>query len=1057
MFGVQSLRLTSGITLFFFVWLTLQPLRALAEQPAAPTPPAASVEDALDDLRDTAEQAEAKATRSKNNETEKNRLLKYLPKLDGLESDAEADFAEVEAHIKTHQLPAEIQTRHQAAVAEFRAKMGELKRYLHELDLAHGKKDRVNEQRALNDLATFLKKEQKRKPHQPFDPKNLPFGTPNEPGRAVKEKKEELEPLLHSAKPIQLAANELTPGLLAQTTLAPSLTPAPGDLAETEDVQITQAIKFQAAALHHNPVEIWNWVRNTIEFVPTYGSIQGSDLTLQTQRGNAFDTASLLIALLRASGIPARYVYGTIQVPAEQVINWLGGVTTPEAAQNLLGQGGIPTTAIVSGGKIAAFKLEHVWVSAFVDYLPSRGAVNRVGDTWVPLDGSFKQHDFTAPLNVAEIAGFDVMGDLTQALQTASLNAADASVTGVDEDFLRSRWTAYQEKLAAYSQAQPNPLTLDQAFGGKAIRKANYPILMGTLPYVTVAESSRVATLPDSLRHAVRLEFFTSDLDRGLGSPALVQTLSLPRLRQQRLGVTYVPASADDAAVLQSLDAANADTIPLYLIRVKPQIKLDDTVVVEGAAIGMGADHYLDVVVSKPGGARRLSFSRIAGDEMVLGVDAAGITSEQVSRRFQAMPADTAAENLHQLALHYWAESDLLDRLSQTAYGVTAVRLPSVGVFSSPLSVIYSFGIPRTGYYLKRNIDIKLSHHAVAGSDRNKTKDYIGHTGAIMSYLESSIQEQLFHNWQGTGLSTMQVFLDANTQRIPLYTLTAANAPALLSRLQIPVDAQADIQAAMAAGYEVIVSERTPTKAVGVAGIGYQIRDPQTGSASYRIWGGTDGGDGDTPCGERQRRPLTQVVKDVVLTVLVLEAVVLAGWYLPGLIGGAGGIGGVGVAGGFKAALTAIMASVGLTALSFPATAGAVFCNPNPIPRKGGDDVHEQCATARQGNLYPGRDVCVATPQYGSKAFDAYNGSVIWEVKTYNFDNMKSPSFLLSLDRDEWIKESAIARYCRISFWYTVGDARHMEALNSVQPGFVPIIADNIEVDPGNCLQPTIK
>ena len=35
-------------------------------------------------------------------------------------------------------------------------------------------------------------------------------------------------------------------------------------------------------------------------------------------------------------------VYGTIQIPADQAMNWVGGVTKPEAAQQLMGQGGIP-------------------------------------------------------------------------------------------------------------------------------------------------------------------------------------------------------------------------------------------------------------------------------------------------------------------------------------------------------------------------------------------------------------------------------------------------------------------------------------------------------------------------------------------------------------------------------------------------------------------------------------------------------------------------------------------------------------------------------------------
>jgi transglutaminase-like putative cysteine protease len=105
-------------------------------------------------------------------------------------------------------------------------------------------------------------------------------------------------------------------------------------------------------------VQIHNWVRNNIEFLPSYGSIQGADLTLRNKRGNAFDTASLEIALLRAAGIPARYVYGTVQLPAEQAMNWVGGVSKPEAAQSLLGQGGIPNVAVIAGGKVVAFRLD---------------------------------------------------------------------------------------------------------------------------------------------------------------------------------------------------------------------------------------------------------------------------------------------------------------------------------------------------------------------------------------------------------------------------------------------------------------------------------------------------------------------------------------------------------------------------------------------------------------------------------------------------------------------------------------------------------------------------
>ncbi len=34
-----------------------------------------------------------------------------------------------------------------------------------------------------------------------------------------------------------------------------------------------------------------------------------------------------------------------------------------------------------------------------MDYIPSRGAVNQQGDTWIPMDASFKQYQFTPGLD----------------------------------------------------------------------------------------------------------------------------------------------------------------------------------------------------------------------------------------------------------------------------------------------------------------------------------------------------------------------------------------------------------------------------------------------------------------------------------------------------------------------------------------------------------------------------------------------------------------------------------------------------------------------------------
>lgn len=465
----------------------------------------------------------------------------------------------------------------------------------------------------------------------------------------------------------------------------------------------------------------------------------------------------------------------------------------------------------------------------------------------------------------------------------------------------------------------------------------------------------------------------------------------------------------------------------------------------------MGAEHYLDIVVSSPSGSKRLSYSRIAGDEMVVGTDAAGIDFTQITRRSQAVPSDTATENLYRLALQYWAETDLFTRLGQSSYSVSTVRLPSVGVFSSPLSVLYRFGIPSQGFYLRRNIDIKLSQTAVAGTNPDTVKEFVGFAGILGSYLESSIQEQVFHNWQGTGLSTIQSLLDANSQKIPIYTLTAANAPTRLSRLQLSSDVLADIGTVLATGYEVIVPERMPAKIVGVAGIGYQIRDPKTGAAAYRIWDGSNGGDGEGPCAERQLQPVTQAIRDIVLTQFVLWLlrliILLQSKPFPVSIPVP------------RPAFVNIMDSVGLSALTFPATAGN-FCEPIPIGyHKGGDDFHNECADNSPPNDYRGNDICVSDGT-NSKRFDAISGKILWEAKTDNLDNWnpkKRAIFARIAILGGWAatakEESPIARTCGYGYKFVIGEAELAdEAMTKLGS-----LVDEIKVDPPNCLQPWNK
>ncbi len=162
------------------------------------------------------------------------------------------------------------------------------------------------------------------------------------------------------------------------------------DLAENTEVKLSTEISALAQELNYSPAKILSYVTNNIEFEPYYGSLKGSQGTLISGAGNATDHASLLIALLRASNIPSRYVKGTAKfVDDQRLLDWLG-VKTPAAAKKILSLGGVPAT--VSGTTVT---FTHVWVEACIPYNNYRGmSMDNSGHRWIPLDASFKNKTY---------------------------------------------------------------------------------------------------------------------------------------------------------------------------------------------------------------------------------------------------------------------------------------------------------------------------------------------------------------------------------------------------------------------------------------------------------------------------------------------------------------------------------------------------------------------------------------------------------------------------------------------------------------------------------------
>ncbi len=93
----------------------------------------------------------------------------------------------------------------------------------------------------------------------------------------------------------------------------------PNLLASTPDANTTDPfIQEEAAALNYNAQNIFNFLHNDIGYNSYTGSLRGARGTLWSGAGNSLDVASLGIALMRASGIPAQYEEGTLSTSLTQ-------------------------------------------------------------------------------------------------------------------------------------------------------------------------------------------------------------------------------------------------------------------------------------------------------------------------------------------------------------------------------------------------------------------------------------------------------------------------------------------------------------------------------------------------------------------------------------------------------------------------------------------------------------------------------------------------------------------------------------------------------------------
>jgi RHS repeat-associated protein len=527
----------------------------------------------------------------------RSRILDLISQVQHSQQNVAAQFSANQAFIDRHHFSARIAARQQATVARFDQASASLATVQQKLTVANSKNDHSAWHQGLEQLQQLVAQWQPAAPAQ--DAGRTPWTTPHLKVRAPHvDKSDYLQHLsMFDIKPLELAyaGNQpLPPGTLFPILPTMGESVVAGDTQASIDAGLTPAIQAEAAALNHNPAQIYHWVHDHIAYVPYYGSLQGADFTLQSRRGNDVDSASLLISLLRASNIPARYVYGTITVPVAQAKNWLGGVPDANAALSLLAQGGVPSQAVTDGAQTTAIQLEHVWVEAFIDYVPSQGTVQQQSDTWIPMDASYQQHTFTAPINIPAAVPFNAQGLLTQLNGSSTINA-NGQIQNLNSGAVQAAITSYQQNIQTWMSNYPGN-TVGSVLGNSSTQPEPSELLDHNLPYTLTTVAGDFDSLPASLRWQWRLNLFGSATDQASNSPQLSLKGDLPSLLGHRLSIGFRPSTSDDSQVLATLLPGNhangtpvlpgeyPQSVPAYLINMTPQLYEDGQLIADAGS-----------------------------------------------------------------------------------------------------------------------------------------------------------------------------------------------------------------------------------------------------------------------------------------------------------------------------------------------------------------------------------------------------------------------------------------------------------------------------------------
>lgn len=633
-------------------------------------------------------------------------------------------------------------------------------------------------------------------------------------------------------------------------------TPTDDDLAETIEVQFTDDITILTAQLEHNPVMMYEWVKNNIVYEPYYGSRKGANETLWEKGGNDFDQASLLIALYRKSGIPARYVYGVVEIPIDKAMNWVG-VEKPEVAARVFSAGGIPSQAVISGGQITAIRLEHVWTEVYVNYENYRGLDLGEGNKeWIPLDPSFKQYERIKPDDISSFITQEDK-DLITSTVASSIETTTFGLSGLDFASIGQAMDEVSTRTAQSLQQTYNEENVWKLLGKDRIIPQNLGLLPPTLESKVISVSNEWQNIPSSQRVTVEVKVTNSSRTQTL----LSYTSPLASFGEKRLTLAYEAHTEEDASILSQYSSIN--DVPAYLVKLHPVLLLDgQKLSAEEEASSLGSDQWLLVTINSPRFKQTVDSPVNSGSHYAIVFDLGRVATQALKNSSDAFKnemdkfkgADPESQVsihrdnligglLHGAGLWYFAELDAANNVFAKMQNLIYIRDISIATTGAEAETACLFNTPVHISLSGLFFDVG-SDSALVGSKLGNTESVVQfnmQAGAMSSLLEGMAWKYLLGNKTDLGISSVAILMQALSEGKLVLQIDSNNLESALAKLNAPDYLKDEIRNFINQGNVVVIPEGD-VNINSWKGFGYVVSDPETGSAGYIISGELAGG-----------------------------------------------------------------------------------------------------------------------------------------------------------------------------------------------------------------------